>query len=338
MSVAQGFFTLLAVLAAVTRLRGSSGRASMMSKSKGLSWLLRLLSNVTEDHGGKHVNGGTAGARIDGRKNDTSWSRHMKLRHSLVPVIEDANEGGNSPLLSDRAVDPSTRDDSRRRGSAMSISLSKNKNKNKNSDAAPARVTGSGPDEAAQVSLAKGGGVGVNDSGGQSSRSLPQESLKHSKSGSEIGITSPKGMSSIRSFSSLRSMLSPPPRVDIPPSPDLSSSSMQSSRLSQAAAASRSSSLSSSPSRSPPHERCWADPTRCNVCEKKFKALRRFRHHCKFCLTSFCHKCGTTTHSFMTSCKVPGTCVCARCEKVMGHNRARAASAQKNANERGECE
>mmetsp|Transcript_24032 Transcript_24032/g.50100 ORF Transcript_24032/g.50100 Transcript_24032/m.50100 type:complete len:715 (+) Transcript_24032:298-2442(+) len=61
------------------------------------------------------------------------------------------------------------------------------------------------------------------------------------------------------------------------------------------------------------HERYWDDYTRCNVCEKKFKFLIRHRHHCARCLSAFCHKHGKTTHSNITSCRVPGSCICNRC-------------------------
>ncbi|GMH66431.1 hypothetical protein TrLO_g10115 [Triparma laevis f. longispina] len=64
------------------------------------------------------------------------------------------------------------------------------------------------------------------------------------------------------------------------------------------------------------HEKCWDDQTRCNVCEKKFKLIRRHRHHCARCLSSFCHKHGRTTHNNFTSCKVPGSCICDRCQEV----------------------
>jgi hypothetical protein len=64
------------------------------------------------------------------------------------------------------------------------------------------------------------------------------------------------------------------------------------------------------------HERCWDDYTRCNVCEKKFKYFVRHRHHCARCLSAFCHKHGKTTHSNLTSCRVPGTCVCDNCQLI----------------------
>jgi hypothetical protein len=64
---------------------------------------------------------------------------------------------------------------------------------------------------------------------------------------------------------------------------------------------------------SPSNERYWDDSTRCNVCEKKFKLFSRHRHYCARCLSAFCHKHGRTTHSNMTSCRVPGSCVCDRC-------------------------
>jgi len=55
------------------------------------------------------------------------------------------------------------------------------------------------------------------------------------------------------------------------------------------------------------------DYTLCNTCRKKYKIGKRWRHHCARCLSTFCHKHGRTTHSNLTSCKIPGSCVCNKC-------------------------
>ena len=60
----------------------------------------------------------------------------------------------------------------------------------------------------------------------------------------------------------------------------------------------------------------YHDNSRCNVCEKKFKFIKRMKHTCSRCLTTFCHKHGRTSHSNLTSCKVPGNCVCDLCLKL----------------------
>lgn len=63
------------------------------------------------------------------------------------------------------------------------------------------------------------------------------------------------------------------------------------------------------------------DNNRCNTCRKRFKFGKRWRHHCARCLSSFCHKHGRTTHSNMTSCRVPGTCVCNVCLELEQFNK-----------------
>lgn len=55
------------------------------------------------------------------------------------------------------------------------------------------------------------------------------------------------------------------------------------------------------------------DHTICNTCRKKYKVGKRWKHHCARCLSTFCHKHGRTTHSNLTSCKIPGSCVCNKC-------------------------
>ncbi len=55
------------------------------------------------------------------------------------------------------------------------------------------------------------------------------------------------------------------------------------------------------------------DHNRCNSCRKKYKFPKRCRHHCARCSATFCHKHGTTTHSNLVPCKVPGDCVCNVC-------------------------
>ncbi|GMH94243.1 hypothetical protein TrST_g13682 [Triparma strigata] len=103
-----------------------------------------------------------------------------------------------------------------------------------------------------------------------------------------------------------RSVKSEPGRTYTPPPP-----------LNTSVACPVPNSTSPNSNRSPSeHEKCWDDQTRCNVCEKKFKLIRRHRHHCARCLSSFCHKHGRTTHSNFTSCKVPGSCICDRCIEV----------------------
>jgi len=57
----------------------------------------------------------------------------------------------------------------------------------------------------------------------------------------------------------------------------------------------------------------YDDPDICNTCRKRYKFGKRWRHHCARCLSTFCHKHGRTTHSNLTSCKVPGTCLCNKC-------------------------
>ena len=55
------------------------------------------------------------------------------------------------------------------------------------------------------------------------------------------------------------------------------------------------------------------DPTRCNTCRKKYRIGKRWKHHCCRCLSTFCHKHGKVTHPVLTSCKVPGSCICQPC-------------------------
>lgn len=57
----------------------------------------------------------------------------------------------------------------------------------------------------------------------------------------------------------------------------------------------------------------WKDNQRCNVCGKRFRFGKRWRHHCAICLSAFCHKHGHTSHKNFLSCKVPGDCVCNKC-------------------------
>ena len=59
------------------------------------------------------------------------------------------------------------------------------------------------------------------------------------------------------------------------------------------------------------------DGTRCIDCHKKFKFAKRYKHHCSRCMSVFCHKHGYTTHPNIISCKVPGTCLCNPCLKVL---------------------
>mmetsp|Transcript_28923 Transcript_28923/g.44976 ORF Transcript_28923/g.44976 Transcript_28923/m.44976 type:complete len:743 (-) Transcript_28923:120-2348(-) len=60
----------------------------------------------------------------------------------------------------------------------------------------------------------------------------------------------------------------------------------------------------------------WKDNQCCNVCGKRFRFGKRWRHHCARCLSAFCHKHGHTTHKNFLSCKVPGDCVCNKCLDV----------------------
>mmetsp|Transcript_1850 Transcript_1850/g.4312 ORF Transcript_1850/g.4312 Transcript_1850/m.4312 type:complete len:709 (+) Transcript_1850:127-2253(+) len=55
------------------------------------------------------------------------------------------------------------------------------------------------------------------------------------------------------------------------------------------------------------------DDNICSECTKRFKIGKRYKHHCCRCMATFCHKCGKTTHSNFTSCKVPGDCICNSC-------------------------
>jgi len=66
------------------------------------------------------------------------------------------------------------------------------------------------------------------------------------------------------------------------------------------------------------NEEYWLDNTRCNICEKKYKLLKRMKHTCSRCLSTFCHQHGRTNHSNFTSCKVPGSCVCDFCLRMDG--------------------
>ena len=59
------------------------------------------------------------------------------------------------------------------------------------------------------------------------------------------------------------------------------------------------------------------DGFRCIECEKKFKFGKRWKHHCSRCMSTFCHKHGRTTHNNLTSCKVPGSCLCNPCLKLL---------------------
>jgi len=76
------------------------------------------------------------------------------------------------------------------------------------------------------------------------------------------------------------------------------------------------------------NESFYHDNSRCSVCEKKFKFVKRCKHTCSRCLTTCCHRHGRTSHSNLTSCKVPGSCVCDICLKV------EEASAKKKGQER----
>lgn len=51
----------------------------------------------------------------------------------------------------------------------------------------------------------------------------------------------------------------------------------------------------------------------CVVCSKKFKIMKRYKHHCSRCFETFCHKHGKTNHSNLVPCKVPGKCLCNNC-------------------------
>lgn len=79
-------------------------------------------------------------------------------------------------------------------------------------------------------------------------------------------------------------------------------------------------------SRTPPklsrHYTDVEDDTRCIECHKKFQFPKRCKHHCSRCMSTFCHKHGRTTHQNITSCKVPGTCICNPCLKVLKEKRS----------------
>ena len=79
-------------------------------------------------------------------------------------------------------------------------------------------------------------------------------------------------------------------------------------------------------SRTPPklsrHYTDIDDGSRCIECLKKFQFPKRYKHHCSRCMATFCHKHGRTTHPNIISCKVPGTCLCNPCLKVLKQNRA----------------
>lgn len=79
-------------------------------------------------------------------------------------------------------------------------------------------------------------------------------------------------------------------------------------------------------SRTPPklsrHYTDVEDDTRCIECHKKFQFPKRYKHHCSRCMSTFCHKHGRTTHPNITSCKVPGTCLCNPCLKVLKEKRS----------------
>lgn len=63
------------------------------------------------------------------------------------------------------------------------------------------------------------------------------------------------------------------------------------------------------------------DGTVCIACQQKFKIGKRYRHYCSRCMSTFCHKHGKTTHSNLTSCRVPGSCLCNPClEEVLRKN------------------
>lgn len=64
------------------------------------------------------------------------------------------------------------------------------------------------------------------------------------------------------------------------------------------------------------------DGSRCIECLKKFQFAKRYKHHCSRCMSTFCHKHGRTTHPNIISCKVPGTCLCNPCLKVLKENRS----------------
>lgn len=51
----------------------------------------------------------------------------------------------------------------------------------------------------------------------------------------------------------------------------------------------------------------------CIWCQKKFKLLKRKKHHCALCYASFCQHHGKTTHGPLIPCKVPGDCICNHC-------------------------
>ena len=51
----------------------------------------------------------------------------------------------------------------------------------------------------------------------------------------------------------------------------------------------------------------------CSECRMKFKIGKRYKHHCARCMATFCHKHGRTTHINLTSCKIPGDCICNSC-------------------------
>ena len=57
----------------------------------------------------------------------------------------------------------------------------------------------------------------------------------------------------------------------------------------------------------------YDDDQHCNYCGKGFRFGKRWKHHCARCLSVFCHKHGHITHKNISSCKVPGDCVCNFC-------------------------
>jgi hypothetical protein len=59
------------------------------------------------------------------------------------------------------------------------------------------------------------------------------------------------------------------------------------------------------------------DVSRCIECKKKFRFPKRCKHSCSRCMSSFCHRHGHTTHPNILTCKVPGTCLCNMCVKIL---------------------
>ncbi|KAL3801251.1 hypothetical protein HJC23_012651 [Cyclotella cryptica] len=96
-----------------------------------------------------------------------------------------------------------------------------------------------------------------------------------------------------------------------------SKSSLQKSSESSGALSSDNESTTLSPVKEIKSPQIIDDGSLCVACHKKFKFGKRYKHHCSRCMATFCHKHGKTTHSNLTSCKVPGSCLCNPCLEVV---------------------